>query len=165
MECSPLSLIHSCESDYLPTTNTANKKRMCCGKPELSVLVTGAIENIASTELELWLQETNSLSFEHIIKKQENDFLQRCTSGPKKLVDYHIIGTESSDQIRPPSDLLDTEPQPRTDDISYQIVQLVEQSLPKSQYALYNNNKDFILVNILYCLICVCNKPSMYANT
>ncbi|UZO02533.1 uncharacterized protein OCT59_021013 [Rhizophagus irregularis] len=38
--------------------------------------------------------------------------------------------------------------QPRTDDISYQIVQSVEQSLPKSQYALYDNNEGFYIVKM-----------------
>ncbi|CAG8698765.1 6035_t:CDS:2, partial [Rhizophagus irregularis] len=37
---------------------------------------------------------------------------------------------------------------PRTDDISYQIVQSVEQSLPKSQYALYDNNEGFYIVKM-----------------
>ncbi|GET02285.1 hypothetical protein GLOIN_2v1782827 [Rhizophagus clarus] len=170
-----------CESDYLPTTNTANKKRICCGKSELSVLISGAIENINSTELELCLQEITLLSFEHIIKKQENGWGHvhfgthddaskffykmkgKTFTGPnhceirfsaamhfrsKKLVDYHIIETESSDN---PSDLSDTEclsSQPKTDDIPHQIVQSVEQSLPKSQYALYDNNKDFYIVKM-----------------
>ncbi|PKC57562.1 hypothetical protein RhiirA1_472306 [Rhizophagus irregularis] len=66
----------------------------------------------------------------------------------KKLVNYHITETELSDQIRPPTDLSDTESQPRTDDISYQIVQSVEQSLPNSQYALYDNNEGFYIVKM-----------------
>ncbi|GET04871.1 hypothetical protein GLOIN_2v1782827 [Rhizophagus clarus] len=115
-----------CESDYLPITNTVNKKRICCGNSELSVLVSGAIENIDGTELELWLQEITSLSFEHIIKKQENG-PNHCEISFSAVMHFKSkkLETESSDKIRPPSDLSDTECfslQPKTDDIPYQIV-------------------------------------------
>ncbi|CAG8521783.1 13423_t:CDS:2 [Ambispora leptoticha] len=48
------------------------KKRICCGKPELSVLVAGTIEGLRHEELESWLQEATPLRFEHIWKKQAN---------------------------------------------------------------------------------------------
>ena len=50
------------------------KKRTCCGKPELTVFVSGSIKGIKHDELESWLRKITPLHFEHILKREASEW-------------------------------------------------------------------------------------------
>ncbi|PKY28444.1 hypothetical protein RhiirB3_391047 [Rhizophagus irregularis] len=77
-------------------------KRICCGKAELSVLIAGAIVNISNTELELWLRETMSLSYEHIVKKIEKDWGHKTESSTLPSDTNNPPPSDMNNQIPPP---------------------------------------------------------------
>ncbi|CAG8835778.1 20409_t:CDS:1, partial [Gigaspora margarita] len=45
------------------------KKWTCCGKPELTVFISGSIKSIKHDKLEVWLRSITPLPCEHILKK------------------------------------------------------------------------------------------------
>ncbi|CAB5365019.1 unnamed protein product [Rhizophagus irregularis] len=105
-------------------------KRICCGKAELSVLIAGAIVNISNTELELWLRETMSLSYEHIVKKIEKDWGHKTESS-----------TLPSDTNNPPPSDMNNQIPPPPSETNNQISD-------KTQYVIYDNNEDFYIVKM-----------------
>ncbi|RHZ85944.1 hypothetical protein Glove_58g117 [Diversispora epigaea] len=134
--------LHITDLTNLPCYN----KRICCGKPELSVLIVRTIENLEHEDLELLLRKVTSLPFEHILKKQKNtwghvhfgasnfysEMKDGAFTGPHNCV-IRFSGATYFKSKKP---------------VDY--IPVKQSSSNKSQYALYDNNEGFVCFDDMY---------------